>query len=206
MNPWTLLIDTSVRGLALGILDLGQRKIIDKVFLTEHSAASHFISDSLLELCEKNNRQVLTLNSAICGSGPGSFTGIRIGLSFLYGLSANYPTFRFFSYSLSAEFAKIIRQPVCLASTKDRGFISYPDGHSELSDLQDILKLENCTIISPWDFAVVYFQNQGKKFAEISLVEVLSKVWNDFETRELNYTLEKPVPLYLRQSTAEENR
>ena len=206
MTERTLLIDTSVRGLALGILDLEQKKIIGKKILTEQSSASHFIGDAIVELCAENATSVGDFNSAICAVGPGSFTGIRIGLSFLYGLTATDSNFKFYSYSLVTEYARLVGKTVCLSSTKDKGFLAHPNGALELVNVDKILNLDHCIVVSPWDHAVGLLQNQKIQFEEISLLEVLTKVWNDFETRKSHFSSEKPVAQYLRQSSAEENR
>ncbi len=74
----TLFIDTHESLITIGL------KINDKIFVkTKESEYSHsiFTMPMIKEIFEENKCNIKDLNEIIVVNGPGSFTGIRIGLS-----------------------------------------------------------------------------------------------------------------------------
>lgn len=74
-----LSIETS--GKMCGVCLSENEKIIDKLELNNGLTHSESLMPLVKELLEKNNLTIPDLDSFVCDIGPGSFTGIRIGVA-----------------------------------------------------------------------------------------------------------------------------
>ena len=85
-----LAIDTSSDAIHLG-LALGDDSSLFKRYEVQVIANGRRHSESLvplmLDLCERNGLSFRDLDLLVCTNGPGSFTGLRIGMSALKGIS-----------------------------------------------------------------------------------------------------------------------
>ena len=85
-----LAIDTSSEAMHLG-LALGDEKSLFKRYEVQVVSNGKRHSESLvplmLDLCERNGLSFKDLDLLVCTNGPGSFTGLRIGMSALKGIS-----------------------------------------------------------------------------------------------------------------------
>ncbi len=85
-----LAIDTSSDAIYLG-LALGDEKSLFKRYETQIVSNGRRHSESLvplmIALCERNGLTLKDLDLLVCTNGPGSFTGLRIGMSALKGVS-----------------------------------------------------------------------------------------------------------------------
>ena len=105
-----LAIDTSTLTAGVALLSA------DALFVRRGRVTSH--SDELLqmvsEVVAESGRSVRELAGVICGAGPGSFTGLRIGLSTCKGLALSVGCPLLLISSLEALAARSIDGP-CLA-------------------------------------------------------------------------------------------
>src|SRR4051812_6985793 len=80
---WLLAIDTSTLTASAAVLDGG------RIVVERHAAATQ-TSEALLPLVDEVLREAglapTQLDALACGAGPGSFTGLRIGLATAKGL------------------------------------------------------------------------------------------------------------------------
>ena len=74
----TLFIDTHSSRLLIGLLK--DDKVVDKISKEERSHSEH-IMPSIEALLESNNIDVKDINKIIVVNGPGSFTGVRLGVT-----------------------------------------------------------------------------------------------------------------------------
>ncbi len=81
-----LAIDNTIEYLSI-ILSIEDR-IIDERYIKGSSAPSEIIAVRVLDALEQNRYTVDELGFIIVTLGPGSFTGIRVGLAFCKGLSS----------------------------------------------------------------------------------------------------------------------
>lgn len=87
-----LAIDTSSK--LCGIALLEDCNIIDKMELNEGLTHSEILMPSIEKILKKNNFKISDIKLFVCDIGPGSFTGIRIGIATLkaFSDSLNVPT------------------------------------------------------------------------------------------------------------------
>lgn len=93
-NKNILIIDTTLSGVSLGLYqNLSEDSSGEFIFLKSHTEnyKSAKMLPQLFEDCLKSTNLALTEISAIIAStGPGSFTGIKVGLSFVQGLKQGF--------------------------------------------------------------------------------------------------------------------
>ena len=82
---WKLAIDTSSQVSFLA-LQSPQGEIVE-LNSTKHASHIEELAQLVKELLENNHITTDELSELIIGSGPGSFTGLRIGFSFMKGLA-----------------------------------------------------------------------------------------------------------------------
>lgn len=90
-----LLIDTSTDILVLMLHE--DNKLIDSVYRKGKSDHQAFIIPLIEDLLARNNTDIKSIDEFIIGIGPGSYTGLRVGLM----------TAKMFSYTLNKPLKKI---------------------------------------------------------------------------------------------------
>lgn len=85
-NRIILGIDNSIDYLSIVLSD--EERIIEERHIKGNKAPSEIIAVRVLETLENNGYSIEDINLLIVSLGPGSFTGIRVGLSFCKGLSS----------------------------------------------------------------------------------------------------------------------
>jgi tRNA threonylcarbamoyl adenosine modification protein YeaZ len=222
-HEYNLLIETSLAGTCLAISN-GNGKVL-------WSFQSEGIASSAATLGEQfktalNDLHVRTENfqSIVLATGPGSFTGLRIGaafaLGFAEGLRANQLPIKFLGVSSLSLIAKAryaaskVPQTVWLSSTKSQGYWSHFDGKNVREDIIDLHhhEIPNCldntsehVSIGPWDHlsqkipSVITITNSNaiRLTFESMAQKVFSAAGTEFEQM-------LPPIRYLRKSTVEE--
>jgi tRNA threonylcarbamoyladenosine biosynthesis protein TsaB len=95
---WQLIINTAHRHLSLGLLKDGV--FVDGIHELAFKSQSEIILPHLKQLLESHGLIPQDLNQVHIGLGPGSYTGVRIGLSVVkvLALVCNFEVFTFTSY------------------------------------------------------------------------------------------------------------
>ena len=78
-------IDTSAETSSVGIVEDG--KVVDEVFVNEGLTHSETIMPMIDKLLKQNNISVDDIDAYAVNNGPGSFTGVRIGVAVVKGMA-----------------------------------------------------------------------------------------------------------------------
>jgi len=92
-NHLSLIVDCTLEGLLLGLgrcrsNSLSDIEIIDWQYFTRDQQPSAKLPEIVRELVGASSYSISDLSSVVVGRGPGSFTGIKIGLAFVEGFAA----------------------------------------------------------------------------------------------------------------------
>lgn len=85
MNPLTLSIDTTHEFGSIALLAGGE--VVEEVLLHSTDGFGHVLFGHLGRLLEKHGRLANEMDCFAAAAGPGSFTGVRIGLACVKGLA-----------------------------------------------------------------------------------------------------------------------
>ncbi len=125
-----LAIDSSTKILRLG-LQFGGDRLIQS---TEKNEKSHgqFIIKKIGELFQSASLEFKDLDALVVGVGPGSFTGLRIGLAAAKGMAValNIPIVGVDSFEQAAYWLKNVEESICVIVPLNRdesicGFINF---------------------------------------------------------------------------------
>ena len=219
-----LCIDTSFLGSRLAVLDIEDDFKVSWSHLSlDRQTTLVNPLESLDEFLNTSSLQYSDIKGVLVGVGPGSFTGIKIGLSFAYGLlqgskDRGFQTCRGFSFL--EEFMKSHSKAsersfssMMLPSTKKSAYISWFDGQeaktcsyyfdSNVPQLAEALK-QPLVVGEPQDKSVYsddadFLKLETVNQKSLSLFRTVFKLeWPDA------FDSTAPEPKYLRKSTPEE--
>lgn len=110
----TLAFDTTCGIFSIAIADINNENLSCKVIAEYKSeipnSQSQFLISKINELLTINNIPISHIDNLLVTKGPGSFTGVRLGLAAAYGLKASLPKLNLFGIStLEVIASKIIK-------------------------------------------------------------------------------------------------
>lgn len=228
-----LIIDTSMVGVSLAICDFGANgkfkwKCIHPQKYGSAAKLSHLYQQGLSETGIKSSQ----ISRILVSNGPGSFTGIKIGLSWAYGFSATNPQVEWMAisslqaaaYYLGTKQKQMKPLAVFLPSTKTHGFMAYQStpGHDigthlvqinqdngPYGSLLSISQSSHILWAGPWDQMQAYLGKQVTEEETLSPMQFLEAglcgMFKLAKSKEQHaWEKQYPKPNYLRKSTAEE--
>ncbi len=154
-----LVLDTSLQGLTVGLVRIVEKQT--KILKSYGSSLPQEAAARLPEICSRLlHEEGLTLSDIeafMVSRGPGSFTGIKIGLAFAQGLKQGMPKLRF--YGVSA-FAGLQRQlshgfSLFLPATQTAGYFAF---HTSEGVAFGIVDLTSETVLRSVDEAMIAYQ------------------------------------------------
>ncbi len=219
MKP-CLLIDTSMWGLVVGLGT--ETGLLDFSYFPDQRAVARAMTQYVEELLLRNGISREDLAQIRVSQGPGSFTGIRMGLAWAYGFSLGSPNIPLVGLSSLEAIAQELhaqraagqtRTAVFLENKGAAGYVTVVDEETatyacEISENR-ILPLtgdpasEHVRWVRPWAAleAVSWAQDAGRALHESEYVQlVLHGMLRHRESSDGAV----PMPRYLRSSTAEE--
>ena len=222
-----LAIDTSGQNCSVAIID--EEKVICDFNLSIGTTHSETLLPMIDEVCKTSRIDLSEVDVLACGIGPGSFTGLRIGLATIKGFALaqnknviGVPTLDALAYNI-ANFDGIICSVLDARNNNVyAGIYKYENDKVVLKDdyitenldtLIDILKSKNEKVMFVGEGAVSFKQqfkdalNEKAKFAPIHLNNQLS---SSVAKAALDRALENDFddadtlnPMYLKKSQAE---
>lgn len=223
-----LIIDTSIIGVSMAIADMqskNQSPILWQHIHPENMGSVPAIGRMLQEGLAHCNIDVSALAGLCVSSGPGSFTGIKVGLAYAFGMKLARPSGIPMLGISGLECARSVLAnelslpllKVFLPATKTHGFMATKDGSflldtgniSQQNDLGTSSNDSRNLIFKSWPMLSELLTSKGKSFeiideirmcnaAVYGMAEAAKKSWPN------GFGVENPAPKYLRLSTAEE--
>lgn len=197
----SLFLDTCNKNIVIGLLE--DNKLIDKTVYINDNNLSEKLLPSIKELLEKNNIRVNNLNRIYVSVGPGSFTGIRIGLTVA----------KVMSWSLKIDIIPISSLEAIASTDSDynyicpmidarRGYVYASLYDKELNNIikDQYIKQEDFTnLLKDYKYEIVSYESDNKPILNIE--KIVAKHVND---KSINP--HKINPIYLKLTEAEEKR
>ena len=197
----SLFLDTCNKNIVIGLLE--DNKLIDKTVYINDNNLSEKLLPSIKELLDKNNIKVNNLNRIYVSVGPGSFTGIRIGLTVA----------KVMSWSLKIDIIPISSLEAIASTDSDynyicpmidarRGYVYASLYDKELNNIikDQYIKQEDFTnLLKDYRYEIVSYESDNKPILNIE--KIVAKHVNDksINPHKLN-------PIYLKLTEAEEKR
>ena len=197
----SLFLDTCNKNIVIGLLE--DNKLIDKTVYINDNNLSEKLLPSIKELLDKNNIKVNNLNRIYVSVGPGSFTGIRIGLTVA----------KVMAWSLKIDIIPISSLEAIASTDSDynyicpmidarRGYVYASLYDKELNNIikDQYIKQEDFTnLLKDYKYEIVSYESNNKPIVNIE--KIVAKHVNDksINPHKLN-------PIYLKLTEAEEKR
>jgi tRNA threonylcarbamoyl adenosine modification protein YeaZ len=227
MPQYDLLIDTSIFGAAVGLRHASQGLVYCQVASDVQNSARQ-LPLMVEEAVQGANTSLTGIRRVVVSQGPGSFTGIRVGIAYAYGFFkglvekvgaeaaiAGVSSLELVALNVSKKASRDIA--LFLPSTKTTGFFAMvKQGVSSLhpidlsKDLGDTLKSLDWKVLGQWDAlgekANSLHANSIelldlRESARLALLAIDDRLSTDTT---LNWSVDMPSAIYLRQSTVEE--
>lgn len=235
-----LLIDTSIVGVSVGLMaptlegsPASERSVPTLVAEASHYEMAGSIATiaTLVDRCMKSaGFHAQDIDHIVVSTGPGSFTGIKIGLGFAYGWAAgSEKPIRWLGVSALACAAaavsdtKLVQdRTLFLPATRTHGFAARrsKNGNAEpwLVDVNDSATWkdkfrdqdpESFTIVGSWPLLEAALRENAIPFDQVPSSDIAGKALAGMAKEAQNvwpsgFSLTIPLPNYLRLSTAEE--
>ena len=154
-----LVIDSATKYLYVALLE--DTEIVDKYYKEGNNDHSVVLMIELEKMLVTNNLKVSDLDEIIVGIGPGSYTGLRVGVvvAKMFGWNNNIPVFTVSSLALMASSAKL--EGLVLAEIDARrgnsflGLYDIENGYITQQDDEQLTNLEDYKASIKGGFQVV---------------------------------------------------
>ena len=210
----SIVLDTSVQGFGLGLVTpedglLESRRVVEKGATAKH------LDGALIELLQVCSLSVSDLKAIRFNRGPGSFTGLRIGAAWSYGLMGALGDPMIGLEPLGA-IASSLGAPVAMSATRRHGFFALPGHSAQVVELDEPESLQILASAERHLFSVGWPDLQGAlpshSIDQLSYEEYLTRsLMAMADSRNISSGInethaEKVIPElnYLRLSTAEQ--
>ena len=211
----TLFIDSSRKSLSIALATEDKLLFVSNV--ESHSKHSNFLMNEIKNILEKSNLTIYDIDNFVVLNGPGSFTGIRVGVSIAKTLSWVLSKKLYVLNNL--ESLKVgVDNELVISVIPDKDTYSYVGLYDDNKNIEDYLYINDDIFnINNKNITIVVLEENN--YAN-TLKEKLStnnnvvlKVLNDYDhLNVINYALTKlninphlAKPIYLKKIDAEKN-
>jgi|GEM_PF-4359817 len=213
-----LYLDTSILGLVFALTD-EYGKILYEDYTSSKGAASLSLSLRLRSALEKLSLNESHVRVVVVSKGPGTFTGIRIGLAWAMGFCTKASGRQLLGVSSLSCLASVFKETysckkvsILLANTKNTGFLASSDGNgSHLSFVEgsppDIFTGEVLFVDSFYERIGYHLEVKeiSKEYLAYQALRAMIALVN-IEDESLVAKNSFIEPLYLRKSSVEEKQ
>lgn len=220
-----LLLDTSLTGIAVGLadLDLGSEGLKWHAISTNRYSSINFVEKQVLSGLEHAENRLEDLTHIVVSNGPGSFTGLRVGLAWCYGImKMREKDLQILGCSSLECFAQDrVLAPhgpssalVAMPSTRTTGYFAQAEGenvYSQAFALESLRELpigsNPVLVLTEWPELFSKLGNEGFSYellsAEACLEQSLRVLLNKALKSQDHFSSELPIPNYQKKSTVE---
>jgi len=214
----TLTLDTSTHR---GTVALSENTtVLEDIFWDKSSSHSEHLVGEIRSLYLRAKKNIADTRLLICGVGPGSFTGLRVALSFSKALaySLNIPVIPIETcWAIALQTDPLTSSPigVVLDAQKNMFFMGkYIWQNGNLHSMQDVCLGSEDTFLKSTTTPTLYISNVPEVFQKNSLplsphiafpsARLIFEYVSAYPENHKSITWNELTPLYLRASAAEE--
>lgn len=159
-----LLIDSTLPGLAVGIADGQTGALLSQAISTPEQGSSTRLSGLVRQVMAERQVNWQQVDGIVLGTGPGSFTGIRMSLAYAYGVKLSIPKIKLAGVSSLVEMQgqRAGGSSFVLPGTRDQGFLvrrgsdnsavpaKFFLGPDSDASNEPIFRSNDITLLAPW--------------------------------------------------------
>lgn len=199
----SLFIDTSYKSLFVGIVD--DDKVIDQICMMAEANFSEKLVPLIKKIVDKNNISLDKIDKLFVTVGPGSFTGIRIGLAvcktLAFALNKRIIPISSLEFMATTKVSTKYKIPF-IDARHDKIFSGVYDENNNCIVPDSYTSIEEITSKMSADFTYISYDNLpniNSIMPEYNVLNIIKKHINDkdFNCHEVN-------PNYLKKTEAEE--
>ncbi len=225
-----LVVDSSLSGVSMAVVRPGDEKPLALELHVENMGAVAQVADLAERVLTRAGMGIKDVQGVAVSTGPGSFTGIKVGLAFVYGLQGakpGLPVLGLSAVEAAAEryFAQqgaVVPMALFVPATRTHGFVAVRglvrDEPARLIDFSaaeaagfvDALPEDTrLGVFSRWPLCDSLIKEKGRSLLELAPASVCQEAIYGMAKRAVlnwpsGFQTAAPAPRYLRLSTAEE--
>ncbi len=197
MNPLfkSLVIDTATSYLYIGLFD--DDKVIEEIYQKGHNDHSVTLMDELQKMFNRHEIKPEVIDRIIVGVGPGSYTGVRVGVvvAKMLGYSLNIKVYTISSLALLASAGKPGTVMAWIDARRKHAFIgTYKVTKDTVEYLYDDV----------YDALEIYKEDKEYDFEQTEGKPNMVKLFHSNLLEEVQ-NIHELAPIYLRKTEAEKN-
>lgn len=230
-HKFTTILDTSLKGISLALCRTENAEVsfvASQQYYTSQIAASK-ISSLWSHLLEVHDLDANQISDFIVVSGPGSFTGVKVGMAFAQGLKLAQPSMQFAAISALEQAALLNPQSAWfLPATKSQGYAAFVLNNQPVMSVVDVangdirllqeesrrevdlasISDKTFRLLLPWEKFTKLNRDCGRSIVALSLPESMAVYQNAIKSSlEAGLSLSQYGvlnPRYIRKSAPEE--
>ena len=176
---YKIVVDTSIQGGFLGLAETDSKIPGWIKSIKESRSSSMQLASMLKSGMDYYSCSIEDISNILVSTGPGSFTGIKIGLAFCYGLVRACPGISLIgvsSFGLLYQKLCSIYEDVLLVvgSTKTQGFINIDGNISNfnLTKKEDIARVEDKLLSSTTTISIGTWKEFESRFEKVHMLKL----------------------------------